>query len=113
MRNICWCIGHKTSTINKITVIMVLAGITGEQQSAHRPQGNRALPLKPPVSGGASRVREMPEGSPAHTQKKGPVVGRARLPALVGGHPATPQGAGLLPACPATAGMRAGRKGAV
>jgi hypothetical protein len=28
---------------NKISTIMVLAGITGRHQSAHRPQGHRTL----------------------------------------------------------------------
>jgi len=42
---ICGYIRRKTSAINKISMIMALAGTTGEHQSAHRPQGNRALSL--------------------------------------------------------------------
>ena len=48
------------TAINKITVIMVLAGTTGGHQSAHRPQGNRAFFLKLTVllsaHGSASRL---------------------------------------------------------
>jgi hypothetical protein len=59
---------------------MVPAGETGEQRPTHRPQGKRALPLKPQVPGGASRARENPGARPAYTWTKWAGLVGARAP---------------------------------